>query len=170
MAEEDKTVELYLSSFSLLPHSPTGILHNSVTLTTCSLERCCHSSTLVFVLVLLLLSLQFLVELSLFQNCSPLFSDLRLTSSVPCIYVCYIFNWFKLPQPRFSCMSSAFCLKKRKLSVMIHFFHSKRVIQPPQSSYFYHFNYVSFVVERMTLITVSCSPRTIVVNRTASHS
>ena len=166
MAEEDETVELYLSSFSLLPHSPTGILHNSATLITCSLERCCHYSTL----LLLLLSLQFLVELSVFQNCSPLFSGLRLASSVPCIYVRYIFNWFKLPQPKFSYMSSAFCLKKSKLSVMIHFLHSKRVTQPSQSSYFYHFNYVSFVVERMTLITLSCSPRTIVVNRTGSHS
>jgi hypothetical protein len=82
MAEEGKEVELYLSSFSLLPPSPTGILRTSVSLLICSLERWCHSSKL-----LLLLSLQSLVELSLFQNCPPLFSGLRLTSSVPCTHV-----------------------------------------------------------------------------------
>jgi len=81
MAEEGKAVELYLSSFSLLPPSPTGILHNSVTLITCNLERCCHCGKL------LLLSLQSTVDLSLFKNCPPLFSGLRITSSVSCTSV-----------------------------------------------------------------------------------
>ena len=74
MAGEGKAVELYLSSVSLLPPTATGIIHNSVALITRTLERCRLSSKL-----LLLLSLQYFVDLNLFQNCPPLFSGLRLT-------------------------------------------------------------------------------------------
>jgi hypothetical protein len=46
-----------------------------------------------------------MVNLSLLQNCPPLFSVLWLTSPVPYVHFFYIFpNWLQPPQLRFSYM------------------------------------------------------------------
>jgi hypothetical protein len=115
---------------------------------------------------LLLPTLLFMVYLSLFQNCPPLLSVLPLTPPLPRVHILYIFlNWLKPPQRRFSYTSSSFWFKKSKLSARIQFVHSKELSQPPRSSYFYHFEYVQFIKERIKIITVSSSPYSIVVNR-----
>ena len=72
-------------------------------------------------------------------------------------------------QLRFSYTSSVFWFKYSKLSLTVQFLHSKDVSQPPQSSYFYQFTYVTFIIERTRLIIVSCSPYTIIVNRTINY-
>jgi len=54
-------------------------------------------------------------------------------------------------------MSNDFWLKNSKLSARIQFLQSKEVPQPPQVSYFYHFKYVQFIVERTDLIIVPCT-------------
>jgi hypothetical protein len=93
-------------------------------------------------LLLLLLALQFLVDLSLFQNCPPLFSIPLLLSPFPHAHVPQIFPiWLNPPKVRFSYTSSAFCFKNSKLSTRIQFLHSKEVSQPPKSSYLDHSDY-----------------------------
>ena len=65
-----------------------------------------------FSFFLLLLALQFLLNLSLIQNCPPLFSTLRLSSPVPRAHVLYIFlDRLKLPQFMFSNTLSDFWFK-----------------------------------------------------------
>jgi len=70
------------------------------------------------------------------------------------------------PQIRYSYTSSAFWFKEAKLHAVTQLLDSKEVSKPPQSSYFYHFDCVQFIIERIKLIVVSCSPYTIIVNRT----
>ena len=123
------------------------------------------------VVVLLLLAVQPLMNLSLFQNCPSLLSVLQVTSPVPHTLVLSIFlNWLKPPQLRFSYMSSAFWFKNSKLSARIQFLHFTEMSQPPQSSSFYHLHYVWFIVEHIKLIIVACSPCIISVNSTKNHS
>jgi len=65
-----------------------------------------------FLLILLLLAVQPLVNLSLFQNCPPLLSVLQITSPFPHARVLLILlSWLKPPQLRFSCTSIGFCLR-----------------------------------------------------------
>ena len=74
-----------------------------------------------------ILALQSWLNLSLFQNCPPLFSLLLLTPPVPHVLVLQIFhNWFKLPQLRFYYTSSAFWFKQSELSTWIQFLHPKK--------------------------------------------
>jgi len=60
--------------------------------------------------------------------------------------------------------------KNSKVSARIQLLHSQEVSQPPQSSYLYHFNYILFILDHIKLTMVSCSPYTIIVNKTVNHS
>ena len=96
------------------------------------------------------------MDLSLFKNCPPLFSDLRLTFPVPHAQLLWILlNWLKPPQLRFSYTSGAYWFKNSKFSARTQYLHSKE-FQPNHSSYFYHINHVHFIVVRIQLIMVSC--------------
>jgi hypothetical protein len=65
-------------------------------------------------------------------------------------------------------MSSAFQYKNNKLCIRIQLLLSKEVSQPPESSYFYHFDCVKFIVKCINLMIVPCSADTIIVNRTST--
>jgi hypothetical protein len=124
-----------------------------------------------FLILILLLAVQPLVNLSLFQNCPPLLLVLLLTSPVPHTFVFSIsLNWFKPPQLRFHYTSSAVWFKNSYLSAMIQFLHFTEVSQPSHYSYFYHLDYVWFIAEQIKLIMVACSLCTIIINRTINLS
>jgi len=69
------------------------------------------------------------VDLSVLQNCPPLFSVLLLKSAVLRVRVLYILlNSLQPPQIRFSYRLSAFWFKKSELSARILFLHSTVVL------------------------------------------
>ena len=120
-------------------------------------------------ILLLLLALQSLTDVSIFQNCPPLFSVQRLMSPVPHAHVLHIFLSRPQPhQPTFSYTSSAFWFRTSFLRGSI-----SCILKRCPS----HLNIpifitacVQFIVGDIMLIILSCSPYTIIVNGTVYHS
>ena len=104
-------------------------------LSSCLVVRSLRYVLLILTVILILLSLQSFVNLSLSQNCPPLLSILLLTSPVPHAHL----NWIKPPQLRFS---NVFWFENSKLSATNQVLPSEELSQPPHSSYLYHLNYV----------------------------